>query len=502
MEKLLIVDDDVNLLNLLKMHFEERSDEVRQGLEVHTAGTVREALRRAAEVHPDAVVLDMMLPDGLAIDALPELQAVVGDAPVIVVTAHFDMETTIRAMKLGAYDYLHKPFRSPAILDEVVMGALAARSLAKSAHAPLETTARLGDIVGNSPRIHQIVKEIGKVAASRATVLIAGESGTGKELIAQVIHHYSDDRPRPFVGINCSSIVDTLLESELFGHEKGAFSGAVATKVGKFEQAEDGTVFLDEIGDMQAGLQAKLLRVLQEREFERVGGLKKLVVRARIIAATHRNLAEEVAAGRFREDLYQRLNVMTIEVPPLRERREDIPSLTRHLLEKINIRVGKKVTIIPGEVMQLLVNRSWFGNIRELENTITRAVVLAPGNMLLKEHVAEPPPGQSPSAYALRLPGTSYPATPVPAPGYLGEGARESRFSTGIYPGVASTAGASGVPNTGEEPFLSLDEVERRHILKALEHTRGHKGRACDLLGISRPTLERKLRRYRGEPEE
>jgi two-component system response regulator AtoC len=455
MEKLLLVDDDASLLETLKMHFEDQRKESGPRFAVHTAASGAEALDMAGRVFPDLVILDMMLPDGSALDVLPKLKRNVGDPPVLIVTAHYDMETTIRAMKLGAFDYLHKPFDDPAALDVVVDRALELRRLSRNAasmHAEAKP-ARLGDIVGTSPRMQEILKQIGKVAASRASVLVTGESGTGKELIAQVIHNYSDEHPRPFVAINCSAIVDTLLESELFGHEKGSFTGARATKQGKFEVAEDGTVFLDEIGDMSLPLQAKILRVLQEREFERVGGVRRIKLQARVIAATHRNLPREVAAGRFREDLYQRLKVFTIEVPPLRERREDIPALVQGLLAKINEKVHKHVTTVPDEVLNYLTTLPWPGNVRELENVLTRSVVLAPGNVLLRELLPSPD---------VRLtPGPSNPQAPTTLP--------------------------------------TLAETERVHIFKALEITSGHKGRACQMLGISRPTLERKLRKYRGE---
>jgi two-component system response regulator AtoC len=304
--------------------------------------------------------------------------------------------------------------------------------------------------------MQRLVKEIGKVAAApRATVLIAGESGTGKELVARVIHNYSFDDPRPFVGINCSAIVETLLESELFGHERGPFTGAATSKPGKFEVADDGTVFLDEIGDLSPQLQAKLLRVLQEREFERVGGTKRLTLQARVIAATHRDLAEEVKSGRFREDLYQRLRVIALHVPPLRERREDIPLLVKSLLERINGRVHKRVTRVPEEVVEALVRLPWRGNVRELENVLTRAVVLSPGEVLLAE---------------------SLPRDEVSAAGEQGD--------------ALSWLG----PTDGQLP--TLEEAERQLIERALVLTRGHKGRACQMLGISRPTLERKLVKY------
>jgi two-component system response regulator AtoC len=326
--------------------------------------------------------------------------------------------------------------------------------------------ARFGDIVGNSPLIQKLIKEIGMVAASRATVLITGESGTGKELIARVVHNYSHDESRPFIGINCSAIVDTLLESELFGHEKGAFTGATAVKPGKFELAEDGTVFLDEIGDMSLMLQAKLLRVLQEREFEHVGGIKKLKLRARVVAATHRNIPDEVKLGRFREDLYQRLKVITLHVPPLRERREDIPSLVHHLLERINERVHKHVTRVPPEVLNHLTRLPWRGNIRELENVLTRAVVLSPGEVLLSDN--------------------------LPSMDAAADGSREA-------PPPSLSWGLEG------DAIPTLEQAERMLILRALSATQGHKGKTCELLGISRPTLERKLQKYRvavpSEPE-
>ncbi len=465
METLLLVDDDASLLETLGMHFEDLRDESGPRFAVHTAGTVAEALQVAGKVSPDLLIVDMMLPDGSALDFLPELKRVAGDAPILIVTAHHDMETTIRAMKLGAFDYLHKPFDNPAALDMVVQRALEVRRLSRrAASVPMDKPVKLGDIVGESPVMQKILKEIGKVSASRASVLITGESGTGKELIARVIHNYSNDEQRPFVGINCSAIVDTLLESELFGHEKGAFTGAQATKQGKFELAEDGTVFLDEIGDMSLNLQAKLLRVLQEREFERVGGVRRIKLRARVIAATHRDLPAEVAAGRFREDLYQRLKVVTIEVPPLRSRPEDIPTLVSSLLARINEKVHKRVNTIPAEVLEHLCALQWPGNVRELENVLTRAVVLAPGNVLLREY--------------------------LPA-------------LDGSLSSQSAARNTLRVEAEQSEPTVlpTLEELERGHILKALELTRGHKGKACQMLGISRPTLERKLRKYRQADE-
>jgi two-component system response regulator AtoC len=462
METLLIVDDDVSLLETLKMHFEEIELDGQPRYQVATATSAAAGLRAAQEAMPSVVILDMMLPDRTGLEIIEEMKGLCGDARIILVTAYHDMETTIRAMKAGAFDYIHKPFPDPAALDLVVQRALEYRQLSRRADEVNRenAAARLGDIVGTSGSMQQLVKEIGKVTGSAATVLITGESGTGKELIARVIHNYSYDEPRPFIGINCSAIVDTLLESELFGHEKGAFTGASAGKLGKFEVAEEGTVFLDEIGDMSLMLQAKLLRVLQEREFERVGGVKRIKLRARVIAATHRNLSEEVAQGRFREDLYQRLKVITLLIPPLRERRDDIPLLVKHLLERINEKVHKRVTRVPAEVMERLTRLPWRGNVRELENVLTRAVVLAPGDVLRGDDL--------PALDAV-------PDTGRPAP-------------TGAMFAAPAVDDPSLIP--------TLEEAERQLIARAMAVTKGHKGRTCQILGISRPTLERKLQKY------
>ena len=454
METLLLVDDDVSLLESLTLHFEDAEKDGHPRFHVVTATTAAAGLEKARDHAPALVVLDMMLPDRSGLDLIEDMKSVCGDAPIVLVTAFHDMESTIRAMKLGAFDYIHKPFSDPAALDLVVNRALSVRQLSRrAASAELDTTpARLGDLLGQTAVMQQLVKEIGKVAAApRATVLVTGESGTGKELVARVIHNYSFDEPRPFVGINCSAIVETLLESELFGHERGAFTGATASKPGKFEVAEDGTVFLDEIGDLSFTLQAKLLRVLQEREFERVGGTKRITLQARVIAATNRDLAEEAKAGRFREDLHQRLRVINLVVPPLRERREDIPLLVKGLLERINSRVHKRVTRVPTEVIEALTRLPWRGNVRELENVLTRAVVLSPGEVLLSESL----PRDEPAA--------------------------EQDVPSWFPP---------------DAPLPTLEEAERQLVERALVLTRGHKGRACQMLGISRPTLERKLAKY------
>jgi two-component system response regulator AtoC len=434
-DTLLIVDDDVSLLETLTLHFEEVERRGEPRFHVVTATSAEAGLQAASATSPSLVILDMMLPDRSGLYLIQEMRERCGDAPIILVAAYHDMESTIRAMKLGAFDYVHKPFPDPGVLDLVVERALQVRQLSRRALA-----AAAG--VGRTPVMQALVKEIGRVAAATlASVLITGESGTGKELIAQVIHNYSYDEPRPFIGINCSAIVDTLLESELFGHERGAFTGAVAVKPGKFELAEEGTIFLDEIGDLSLPLQAKLLRVLQEREFERVGGVKRLPLGARVIAATHRDLAAEVHAGRFREDLHQRLKVITLHVPPLRERPDDIPALVQALLERINEKVHQRVNRVPPEVLDHLQALPWRGNIRELENVLTRAVVLAPADVLLAEHLPPLEPAPRPTA-----PAADWPAEgPLPT---LAEAERLLISRTDADP----RAQGQGVPAFGHQP--------------------------------------------------
>src|SRR2546427_11594678 len=427
MDRILIVDDDRSIRELLSMHLEER------GFGVMSAATGAEGFRLAAEASPAAIVLDMRLPDASGIDLIPELKKRAAEAPVLMITAHHDMASTILAMKAGAFDYIHKPIDIQAF-DVALDRALEVRRLSKGTdYLSVEGGGafKMDDIVGTSPSMLQLFKDVGRVAASRATVLIQGESGTGKELIARIIHSYTAGG-KPFIGINCSAIVDTLLESELFGHEKGSFTGAVAAKIGKFELAEDGSIFLDEIGELSQNLQAKLRRVLQERELERVGGVKRIPVRARILAATNRDLAGEVEAGRFREDLYQRLKVVTLSIPPLRDRREDIPFLVEHLLVKINQRLHKNLRRVPRETLEKLMARSWPGNVRELENVLTRAAVLSQGDLLLEEHLVE----------------ASRPESPRPA-----------------------TDG-----NSSPAQIPTLDDVERAHIERVFAMTKGHKG--------------------------
>ncbi len=315
---------------------------------------------------------------------------------------------------------------------------------------------KVGDIVGSNRQMREIFKIIGVVSQNRATVLIQGESGTGKELIAKVIHN-NTAADEPYIGVNCSAIVDTLLESELFGHEKGSFTGAVGRKLGKFELARYGTVFLDEISEMSLNLQSKLLRVLQEMEFERVGGKDRVQVHARIVAATNKDLKTLVEEGKFREDLYYRLNIVAITIPPLRERREDIPQLVEYLLSKINVDLHKRMLGVSDDVMEMFRRYSWPGNIRELENLLIRACVVAKGQLLQSEDFPELQERKA--------------VEPAACQGPEAEFRKDGRF-------------------------LTLDELEERYIRKVLKETTKNKGEICELLGISRPTLERKLEKY------
>lgn len=447
-QTVLIIDDDRSIRQLLGLHFEEH------GHRTLGAATATEGETYAQSWRPDVIVLDVRLPDRSGIDTIASLRKHT-NAPIVMITGLRDMATTILAMKGGAFDFIPKPIDIRA-LDAAVARALEHRKIAADTTV-LEIDGQAPDLnhlVGDGAQMRAIYKDVGKIAASQTNVLVTGESGTGKELLARVVHQFSCPT-KPFVPVNCAAIVEQLLESDLFGHERGAFTGAVATKPGKCELAADGTLFLDEIGDLSLSLQAKLLRVLQEREFERVGGVQRIPLRARVIAATHRDLEKQVEQGRFREDLYQRLKVVTLHLPPLRDRPEDIPGLVEHLVARINTRLGRQVTKVPREVMAYLQRQTWSGNVRELENTLTRAVVLAPADVLglelfsIAQTTAEP----------------------------------------------TRVSGDEGAFRPSED-VPSLDEVERAHIIRVLKHTEGHRGHACRLLGISRPTLMRKVRKY------
>ncbi len=446
MTKIMIVEDDSLVSRTLLSHLKKR------GFEVKGAENGEEGLSIFREFQPDLVLLDVKLPDINGLDVLRQIKAEDKEAAVIIMTAFDDMRTTVEAVKAGAFEYLVKPLDNLEI-DLTIDKALQMKALEEKVSYLLEEKQKeyqIDNIIGRSAQMREVFKLIGLVANTRTNILIQGESGTGKELVAKAIHYNGPFRDEPFIVINCSAISDTLLESELFGHVRGAFTDAVTESRGKFEIAGKGTLFLDEIGDISSSLQSKLLRVIENRDFMKVGGEKVLKTEARIIAATNQNLKDLVAQGKFREDLYYRLKVVEINLPPLRERREDIPDLVAYLLEKINRDLKKNVRKVPPEVMDFLVNQPWKGNVRELENALIRAVILAKGDVVLKEYLPlETTPPASPEGQALLT-----------------------------------------------KELVPLWEIEKRYIQYVLEATKGSKSRASQILDISRPTLDKKIKDY------
>ena len=449
--RLLVIDDDAALNLALCAHFEDRGWRVTGVHDCATALTATTGATGATGATFDVVLLDVQLPDGEGVELLSRLLKIDPHLLVILITGGRDVERAMQAIAAGAFDWLPKPFE-PAELERLVERAYAARQATAAGTAETDD-APLRTLVGESRALLEIGKTLVRVAPADTRVLITGESGTGKEVIAWLVHTYSR-RSGPFVAVNCAALVETLLESELFGHERGAFTGAHAAKPGKFEQAAEGTLFLDEVGELLPTMQAKLLRVLQEGVFERVGGTQTLHTRARIVTATNRDLRAEVAAGRFREDLLYRLAVVTLHIPPLRERREDILPLARHLLARAGRRLGHTVVTLTPDAEAWLRARNWPGNVRELDNVLARALLHARGPVLTADLLDAPvtaPPTSATSADAFRDP------------------------SGRLY---------------------SLDELEAMQVANVLQETGGHKGRACAILGISRPALERKLDRY------
>ena len=441
--KILIIDDQTAILESLSMFFSEK------GYQVCTAEYGKDGIDKVKNEQPDIVILDIKLPDMNGIEVLKEIKTANEQLVVIMITAFSMMDTTIEAMKYGAFDYIHKPIKIKE-LDVCVSKAIEAIELKSSLPIHINeqpTQYKLDTIIGESKNIHQIFKLIGLTCNNKATVLIQGESGTGKNLIAKAIHYNGMLKSEPFVSINCSALVESLLESELFGHEKGAFTNAVDVKKGKFEIAGNGTIFLDEIGETPLNTQVKILRFLQEREFERVGGEKTIHSNARVIAATNRNLAKMVRNRRFREDLFFRLRVITINVPPLRERKIDIPLLVEFFIHKISEELHKKSIDISDKAMDKIMQYNWPGNVRELENVLMRAIVLSRDNIIMDYHI--------------------------------------STFNENHN---------GSIQNNGK--FKSLEEMEKEHIINALVKAKNNKGETCNLLKISRPTLRKKIQKY------
>jgi DNA-binding NtrC family response regulator len=444
-DKILIVDDEPFNLDLLEQELADR------GYAIERARDGAEALRKMESAAPDLVLLDYMMPGMNGLDVLQGIRDGERDVPVVMITAHGSIEIAVQAMKLGAYDFVLKPFEPDHIALTIQRALDHGRLKRGAAIIAEEQDERYRLIAGKSALMNQAIEVARKASASRATVLLLGESGSGKEVFARAIHNWSERRQEPFIAINCVGLSRELLESELFGHEKGAFTGAHRLKQGKMELAHRGSVLLDEAGDITQELQTKLLRFLQERTFERVGGTKPISVDVRIIAATNRDLDGAVKEGRFREDLYHRLNVIPITVPPLRERREDIPDLARYFVERFSRETKKRVTAISPEVMDRLIAYAWPGNVRELANVIERAIVLGYGTTI----------------------------TPRDLPARVG----------------ASTDQASD----GGSYQAAVNAYRRELVLNALARTGGNRAAAATVLGIHRTHLMRLLKILRIE---
>lgn len=452
-KRILVIDDERPLLETLEMFLIER------GFAVRCAVSAIEGLKECNVFDPHVVILDIRLPDMNGLDVLQELIRN-GRKNIIIITAFHDMDITIKAIKLGAFEYIPKPIdveELDRVIDKAIKSLNSGRT-AEDVSIDPSLTYEEGKIIGKSRGMKEIFKAIGVLSENRVTVLIEGETGTGKELIARAIHYNSPSREHPFQPIDCSTIVGPLLESELFGHEKGAFTGASSSKRGKFELAGGGTIFLDEIAEIPFELQSKLLRFLQEKEFERLGGEKKIKSNTRIIAATNKDLWKLVQAGSFREDLYYRLSVASIKVPPLRERKSDIPLLVEHILRKINHDLEKGVRKIEEKALKRIIDYDWPGNVREIENLLTQAAINTQGEVILEEAI-----------------------TPM-----LGEKLQNHQNQ------FQSHQNQKDVLNNKQK----LKDIEKEHITEVLNRTHWHLGKACEILGISRPTLRHKIRAY------
>ncbi len=443
--RILVVDDEPNARGGLKVLLEA------QGYEVEEAGDGQQALEKLAAFSPAVVLTDVRMPKMDGVTFLKAAKEAGSDAVFVVMTAFASIEAAVDAMRAGAENYLVKPLDVKAAFL-VIERALEKRALIREA-ATLRERVRerfsFPNIVGDAPELQSVFEIVKQAAPTKATVLILGESGTGKELIAPALHEESPRKHKPFIKVNCAALTESLLESELFGHEKGSFTGAVARREGRFELADGGTLFLDELGEISPAIQVKLLRVLQQREFERVGGTQTIKVDVRLVAATNRNLAEEVKVGRFREDLYYRLNVVSVTLPPLRNRKGDIPALVSHFLVKHGEAYGKEIQGLAPGTLNALVAHDWPGNVRELENAIERAVVLCKTPQLTAD--ALPP--------ALR-------------------GPRSNRSEGSLIPGA------------------SLYEIEKQAILKTLEFVGGSTSKAAEILGISSRKIQYRLKEY------
>jgi two-component system nitrogen regulation response regulator GlnG len=465
MPTLLVVDDEPSVRYSFRRVFEGN------GIEVREARTATEGLEQMRSHTPDVIVLDLQLPDRSGLEVFRDIHALDPRRPVIFITAHGTTETAIEAMKNGAFDYLVKPVDLERLSHVLERAFEAARLMQVPSVLPAED--KVDRIVGRSQVMQEMCKAIGRIAPQDVNVLILGESGTGKELVARAMYHHSRRAERPFLAINCAAVPETLLESELFGHEQGAFTGAVRRRIGKFEQCDGGTLFLDEIGDMTPALQAKMLRVLQEQRFERLGSNETIQTQVRVLAATNRNLEQLVAEGRFRKDLYYRLKVITIQVPPLRDRLHDVPELAHYLLYRYDRELSLDLRAFAPETLELLQSYSWPGNVRELQSVIQQAMLNSVGHLLLPEFL---PPNLQP------------PAT------------HQATTATDLTAAAGSTVDVRGFVATllerGEKDIYRkvVEAMERVVLPQVLNHTHGLQMQASEILGLNRATLRQKLR--------
>jgi two-component system, NtrC family, response regulator AtoC len=485
----LVVDDEADIRSLLTDLLTE------EGYAVSTAETGATALEAIAAGLPDLVMMDVQLPDQDGIALLRQLKRERPELEVIVMTAFGGSSTAIKAMEHGAYDYVTKPFEIEdllATLKRVFEHADMSNEVSALRLELGKSAAERERIVGSSKPMLEVFKLIGKVASADATVLITGESGTGKELIAEALHRASKRNPHPLVKVSCAALPETLLETELFGHEKGSFTGAMTMRKGRFETANKGTIFLDEIGEMTLGTQTKLLRILQEREFERIGSNVPIKIDIRVIAATNRNLAEEVEKARFREDLYYRLNVIHIHMPPLRERKDDIPLLVEHFLAKFRHAANAIPTSITEDALQRLVDYDWPGNVRELENAIERAVVLSRGNPITVEHLpfGDRREARDRAKLVQRRNRLEKDEATLAADEAAADVAEAEAEEAAV---VAVTNGTNGESSAFKERVAAL---EKQLIAEALAKAGGNRTKAADDLGIYRRLLYAKIKEY------
>jgi two-component system, NtrC family, response regulator AtoC len=480
----LIVDDEAEIRSLLTELLKD------EGYAVKAAKSGAEAIAAIAKGTPDLVMMDVKLPDQDGLAVLKQLKREHNELEVIVMTAFGGSSTAIKAMEHGAYDYVTKPFEVEdllATLKRVFEHADMSNEVTALRLELGKSTAERERIVGSSRPMLEVFKLIGKVASSDATVLITGESGTGKELVAEALHRSSKRNPHPLVKVSCAALPETLLETELFGHEKGSFTGAMTMRKGRFETANKGTIFLDEIGEMTLATQTKLLRILQEREFERIGSNVPIKIDIRVITATNRDLEDEVEAGRFREDLYYRLNVIHLHMPPLRDRKEDIPLLVEHFLVKYRYEPSAIPTTVTEDALRRLVDYDWPGNVRELENAIERAIVLSRGNPITVDHL---PFTKAPKAGGRTL---KQRRERLEADEAALSGRREE-LELDEAGTLTNGSGANGSNGTSFKDRVA--SLERQLIKEALDRAGGNRTKAAEDLGIYRRLLYAKIREY------